>query len=415
MSKHENPTPESISEKFYTELWYQLRYNQSTAFLLTWLRKERRAKGKDFSQATPEELLTLLAGRNHKLRLDAESRAWLCGLGERAGGTLEGWDAGHPPKGRKAYRALLRAFAGHPDALAPDELSRLRETVLDASVRQEAWEFLFNAGFDRPKAQEDPDLETTEPDVWAEKAMQAGLAAENPTRRKNPRREDRVLRMLEDWCAETGHTLRRGGMPDAGQAGAGTREDWQQMLLALQRMREPADLLLPVRIDPATGTGLYLVSLGQFQNEGLKKQIREETGIPVNCVFVCFGLDEFRDETETFQGGAGDKITAGASVVLSPLSSPAAQGELPYCVTLEDGEAQLSYLLRREELAYQAFRLNNASAPPGTPDALKVYFSDPARKEEPETWETLAAEGRRESEREQAAKKKRPSTRLSRA
>ena len=358
-----------ISEIFYAELWEQLRDQPENAALPRWLLEERRRKGQDFSGVPLEGLLGLLADRNRKLQLDQAGRAWLYGLGERAGALPASGGVTCTPRGRKLYRRLLSAFTGHSGAVSPDELEKLRGLVLEASVRQEAWEFLANAGFPRPRpaAEHDPD----DPESFADDD------GDSPTRRK-PRRNDRVLGLLDRWCSETGRTLSqpgRGASPGTAASGPGSREDWNAMLQAFQRMPGEPEAILPVRADPVTGIGLYLVGTGNFRDPELKRQMRRDwPGKPLKCVFVCFGPSEFEDETGFVSGSPGKKLAYGARLSMHPL-----QGLATYCVTPEDGEALFEYLRRQEPTAFGYYRTANLNAPPGTPDALKVFFADSDR------------------------------------
>lgn len=379
-----------VSEIFYAELWEQLRDNPENASLPRWLREERREKGRDFSGETLEGLLGLLADRNRKLQLDSESQAWLYGLGERAGALPAPRGGVYTPRDRKLYKRLLSAFTGHPDAVSPEELEKLRGLVLEASVRQEAWEFLSNAGFLRPRQAAEHDLDN--PESFAEDDGEDGMP------RRKPRRNDRVLGMLDRWCSETGRTL---GQPGTGSpaspasTGLASREDWHAMWQALQRTPGEPEIILPVRADPVTGIGLYLVGIGNFRDPELKRQMRKDwPGKPFKCLFVCFGPSEFEDETDFVSGKPGKKLAYGARLSMHPL-----QGITSYCVTLEDGEALFAYLLRQETAAFGYFRTANLSAPAGTPDSLKIFFDPGVEAQQPRP---TAEEGRRAAQEDAA-------------
>ncbi len=65
------------------------------------------------------------------------------------------------------------------------DLKHLRKIVLDAMVKQDAWTFLYDAGFSPSRK-------------------------ENPASRKKERsfrKKDRMLGMLDAWCEATGRSL----------------------------------------------------------------------------------------------------------------------------------------------------------------------------------------------------------------
>ena len=374
-----------VSEAFFTELWNQLLTDQADSFLARYLRKE---KEEAFSHATLDELLGFLADRNKKLqleaRLEAEYQEWLDHLRERVPGLLPADGAAeHTRGGRVQYRLLREALKNHPEAVLESEVRRLRGIVQDAAAVQSAWTFLYNSGFCRSR-------KWVEDETTGQKTVKITLDRISPEdKTRKLRKEDRTFRMLDEWCRATNHYL--------AWAGA-SREDWKEMFRLLQGEtgKERNDLILPVKIDPNTGIGLYLVGLHQF-TEKFIQQLRNRSGCgpALNYVFLCLGPSVFIDQTQTranIKKEFKSQFAEGISISLNPMMDEN-HNPYPYCVTLKDGEELFSFLQKNERISYDFFCYNNESPPPGTPKALHIYFET-----EKMDLHALADEGRKASE-----------------
>lgn len=346
-----------VRRDFYAGLRRDLNREPSKSFLFRFLREERLSdeKREDYTQAPLDELLELLADRNQKLRLDGEGQRWLRSLGERAGGeTLR--DELELARGDRArYRLILEALKSRPEAVTGQELDRLRGMVLDAVVMRDAWTFLYDAGFS-------PTQQT-----------------EHPARKK-----DRVLELLDGWCEETGRSLCQGGASGAGGLTATERQAWNEMFRLLQNTKKPTGVILPVRVDPRTGIGLYLVSTRYFSIE-VRRQLER-----LNCIFMCLGPSDFPGIEKFRSNDINQKIYNEFRLYMCPIMDDKA-----YCVTLEDGERMLSFILD-SPLAYDFFCDQNPAAPPGTPRMLLDYFQPAQRESDQE----MADEGRKAYERD---------------
>lgn len=376
----------SVSEIFFTELWNQLLTNQADSFLARVFRDEKKEA---FSRATLDKLLGLLADRNKNLQLEArletEYYEWLDRLRKNAPDVLPpDLAAGHPQRGRAQYRRLREALKNHPEAVSESELQKLRGIVQDAAAVQDAWNFLYNSGFGRKKKCEE-DKTTGEKTVKVTTLDR--ILPDDKTRKI--RKNDRMLRLLDEWCSETNHSL-----VWAGTAWEESRAEWKEMFRLLQGEtgKRRDSLLLPVKIDPSTGIGLYLVGLKNFRNKKLVEQIRNKSrnGQTINYVFLCFGPTMFIDDTKEYEKEDFDfQLADGAYISLNPM-----MGEETYSVSLEDGEKRFSYLQKD----YSFFRGNNGSPPPGTPKGLHIYFEQ--EEQEKMDLQALADEGRKASEEE---------------
>lgn len=395
------------SETFYTTLWNQFRITPSTSFLFRFLRQERIERQKkedetkaigqrkdfDFSHATLDTLLGCLADRNLNLQLDLDEadKEWLLSLCERVGGAALRERLKDTRGCRTRYKLLQEALKGHSEKVTEQDLDKLRGWVLDAAVVQDAWTFFYDAGLCKKKKRqkagkdEEPGEETAE-DI-------------SPNRH-TPRRKDRVLGMLDAWCKETHHSLRWDGASGFDEMDKDWRKACNDMFLLLQRMEEPTSFILPVRVDPRTGIGLYMVGIDYFRN--VKTNILERLEAPKqNCVFLCFGPYAFFNFTDHVKTEASEDIDENIAdnfyMNMLPVKT---ETEPLFGVTLEDGEALFNYILKNEDLAYECFRVNNIIAPPGTPKLLQIYFDSVQEEEKQPSQSQLVEEGRQESEKE---------------
>lgn len=340
-----------IRREFYADLRKKFIAGPSESFLFRFLLKERLSddKKEDFTHAPLGELLELLADRNQKLQLGEENRRWLWTLGMRTGGQKL-WEKLESARGDRAqYKLILDVLRDCPEAVTGHELNKLRGMVLDAVVMRDAWTFLYDAGFS-PK----------QPD-------------EHPARKK-----DRVLEMLDAWCNETGRSLCQGGVSGSGELTDAERQAWNRMFRLLQNRKKPAEVILPVRVDPRTGIGLYLVSTKYLSIE-VQRQLKRQ-----NCIYMCLGPSYFPEIEKFRSSDINVKIYNEFRLYVGPLLDDKA-----YDVTLESGERMFSFILD-SPLAYDFFCDQNLTAPPDTPKMLLDYFQ-PAQRE---STRELAAEGR---------------------
>lgn len=345
-----------VRRDFYIDLRSKFIAAPAESFLFRFLLKERLSdeKKEDFTQAPLGELLGFLADRNQKLQLGEENRRWLWSMGERTGGQKLREKLESTRGDRAQYKLILETLRDRPEAVTGEELDKLRRMVLDAAVMRDAWAFLYDAGFS-PK----------QPD-------------EHPARKK-----DRMLEMLDNWCDETGRSLRQGGTSGSCELTGAERQAWNRMFLLLQNMKKPVKVILPVRVDPRTGVGLYLVG-AQYLSDEVQQRLKQ------NCIFMCLGPSYFPDMEKFKSDDINEKIYNEFHLYMGPLMDDKA-----YDVTLESGERMLSFVLN-SPLAYDFFYDQNAAAPPGTPKMLLDYFQSVQRESDQE----LAEEGRRAFERD---------------
>lgn len=347
-----------IRKKFYSSLWEQFNDQPDTSFLFKFLRKKRQEAGKgkkDFAHASLDELLELLADRNQKLQsqLSKEDLMLLRELGGRVEGAKPPGMQTYTPGGGTQYKRLLEPLRGHSEVVSEAELDKLREMVLNAVVKRDAWTFLYNAGYSKKRKEDHPS-----------------------------RKEDRMLEMLGVWCMDRGLDLFRVGEAGSGALTGEERQAWDDMFGVLQTMKKPENVILPVRVNPCTGVGLYLVSTIWFTPD-VRSTMKALNGQPLNCVFVCLGTTYFPPDEEK-----------GYDFELTMIPLP--DDHLSWGVTLSDGEEMYESILASEK-DYEFFRGINDSAPPGTPDLLKRYFWQ--EEEEPD-WKELVEEGRHASEQD---------------
>ena len=371
-----------VSETFYSTLWTEFLTNPHGAWLLDFYRRRRQTAGNDFSTSSPAELLALLADSNRDLSLPKSEQEWVLSLGSDS--LRE--PLTHTRGKRNKYRLLQKWCEENPEQVSGKDLDRLRSLVLTAAVQKEAWDFFYNIGYQKPKEEE----EAQNMEAGVEKHVSETVADRTFSKaRKQPRRKDNAFAMLDEWCEGTSHTLRADcGLTDE------TRKDWNRMYTILQRQKEPTDVILPVQIDPITGIGLYLIGIDQYWHEEVREQLeslRGAQGKPCNCIFVCLAPIDFTDSTDEWMNEPNWKgmLRQGSSLTYAP------RGDAICCVTLEDGEQQFAALLQNEPAAYSFFRDNNGTAPEGTPERLKTYFS----QEEEFSFNQLVEEGKAALER----------------
>ena len=308
-------------------------------------------KQKDFKQMPLDDLMRLLTNRNLSLSLAPKDREWLCGLGERAGDAQLRTALENTTWERTQYQLIQEVLSEHPEVVSEEELMKLRELVLDAMVMQDAKTFLYNVGFpvdNTPKGRREP-------------------------------MKDRMLTMLDEWGKQTHHYLCAEQTSGSDNLTDEERRAWSEMFRLLQQMNDTTDIILPVRVDPFTGAGLYLVGIECYShNDEADEEIEKLKANGQKCVFVCLLPSEVPNPDEAH----------GFYLYMTP-----SMEDTITCVNIEDGERMFAGI-KLSRIAYDFFHWINGFAPPGTPEMLKVYFSEREQEEEVQ----LAEEGRRESD-----------------
>lgn len=351
----------SIREDFYKALREQYQQNPEESFLFSFLREERlkasaeskgKRKRKGFDSTPLDELLGLLSDRHLSLRLREEDREWLCGLGERAGDAQLWKELERTTRERAQYQLIKKALEEHPEVVREEELRRLRGLVLDAMVMQDARAFLYDAGFPVDEEQKG----------------------------RKESKKDRMLTMMDEWGKQTHHCLSKERATGADELTVKERTAWGQMFRLLQRSEETTDIVMPVRVDPLTGAGLYLVGVECYTREDAKRMRAKGQ----KCAFVCLLPSDVPNPDEA----------QGFYLYLTP-----SVDDTITCVSLKDGEKMLA-AIKMTGLAYEFFKWINGEALPETPELLQEYFLL-----EGQSLPLLAEEGRRESAKD---RKRRP-------
>ena len=306
-----------LRENFYREIGRGFQRDDFTqSFLYRYLRaeKEREAREEAWSEELPRRadpyallegcfhvlergeigeaeclrriLRVLLKYKSQKLRIRAEDvRESLGRCGRQLCGT--GFDGFR--QDRERYEALLRALEQGAGAagrlLSPREWGSLREELLKRALETEARTFLYDGGLP---------------------GVRGGPAP------AGPRKKDRLLDMLDAYLREEPEALRHlfggsleevsGGVPGAGggpdRRGSLSREQRARIEACYQAMKWSKQYLrvfLPIRIDPESGTGLFIVGRNHFSlsgRSGLKRELRG------SCCYACFYPNDVRVEEE---------------------------------------------------------------------------------------------------------------------
>lgn len=284
-----------VRETFYDDLRWDFEDNWKGSFLFRYLKKERLARAG--GEKTRQDVWDLLEDNYARYEL----------------GLLDG--RGYLEETLNLSRRFRLGMSGELRSLlereetTESELKAIHGRMLDAAVRRDAQTFLYDAG----------------------------------------RKKDRNLALLDAYCESRGLTLNGGG-GSGGALTAAERERWER-LFALLRKEKRRGCLLPIRVDPLTGAGLYIVGSAYYP-EGMIW--REKS--PQACYYACFYLDEAAAE--------GD-----ISLIFRSF-----QEELEAMCALPDlTEAERWYraMLREDG---RGFYRRNGPAPAGCPEELKRYF-----------------------------------------
>lgn len=260
-----------------------------------------------------------LLGKNSKLRLGEECRTILLACARRLGVSAGG-------RPRQRCRALLEALDRNPpqeDPLSRREMEALSRGVLEAILIQDARTFLYDGG----------------------SPAQGGVGP--------GRKRDRTMDVLDAYCRENRLTLQR---PSAG-AWELTEEEIARYEALFERLRAGKNegVFLPVRIDPATGAGVFIVGRDYFRDvPSLYRSIRGA------CCYACLYWNDL-----TLEDGYG--------LSLSCLADREELGELCGFPHLREAMDWSAHILRREAMEF--YREKNGPPPEHCPDALRGCFA----------------------------------------
>ncbi len=266
-----------------------------------------------------KEVLRILL-KTPKLRMGQGTREilWAYGRRLRGGQAFDGMR-----RDRQRYEALLRMLEeGAPaQRLAPKEWEALREELLKRALEIDAKAFLYDAGF----------------------------PVSSGEKRGSPRKKDRLLDMLDVYCAENRLSLKGpgGGMESCETDGA-WRARFDRFYNTLKRSGKTG-ILLPVRVDPNAGVGLYIIGKKYYRD--IPSAYRSFRG---SCCYAFFFLDDLPTEED------GAALTFRADV--GPRDYP----------NLE--EALSWYFEKCRENGYRFFRAVNGPVPKDCPEEFRACF-----------------------------------------
>lgn len=283
-----------VRETFYDDLRRDFEDNWKDSFLFRYLKEER---------------LTRTGGE--KVRLDVwdqlEDSYARYELGKLDGQSYLEEALALSRRFRLGMSGELRSLLER-EKTTESKLNAIHGRLLDSAVRRDAQTFLYDAG----------------------------------------RKKDRNLALLDAYCESRGLTLNGGG--SGGALTAAEQEQWER-LFALLRKGKRRRCLLPIRVDPLTGAGLYIVGSAYYPEEMIWPE-----KLPQACYYACFYLDEAAAE--------GD-----ISLLFRSF-----QEELEAMCALPDlTEAERWYRAMLQEDGRGFYRCNGP-APAGCPEELKRYF-----------------------------------------
>lgn len=345
-----------LREQFYSALYAEFRDGPKDSFLYRYLKEEKNAallrrpedggparKRDDSYLRLQARYLDLKRGRigegaywgeffallekNNKLHLDKAQRQLLWRWAGKAGVSLEG-----AKRNQQRYRLIRQALeAGTLPPMGMRQLTQLHEALLHCILMADAGTFLYDAGCP---------------------------ALGGPVAR---RKKDRVMDMLEAYCAEKDLTLQAPAGP-GGTAGALSKEEKAQYEAFFQTLRAASNrrVLVPLQIDPATGAGLYIIGKDYFRGTSLYYTIKGA------CCYACLYWDDLVIEPDY---GISFSCPAGEEELAEVCNFP----------HLEEALAWYHRILRQEAPAL--FRSSNGPPPENCPPALRRCF-EPRRTAE---------------------------------
>ncbi len=331
-----------IRTDFYDALRQDFQDGQQASFLYRYLKRERQASPKEddyahlerryaqyqAGQASQRDYLRLALEvliKNGKLRLN-KGRTLLAEYGRTLGGAdfFRG-----KRRDRDKYRALLTALEGDVTPMKSRDVDVLHQELLSAILVRDAQTYLYDAG----------------------------------------RKKNRDMAMLEALCEDKELVLAPRGAQGAAQGSltAAELEAWEALFAAL-RQDKKADVLIPIRIDPQTGAGLFIVGVHHYPKQ-FQTTLKNKS-----CYYAYFYLDGVDSELD---------ISLVYRFVPEDLVDLAGTLDFP---SLAEAERWYHYMLRED--AGRCFRCND-DPPKGCPPELLRYFQP---QESPE--DDLAQEGR---------------------
>jgi len=325
-----------IREEFYSALRREFQEEDFTAsFLYRYLEKEKDGgtskrsgpygllkagfadleRGRTGQEDCLKAVLRILV-KHSKLHVDKRSRDILWAYGRRLGGSGI-FDGMRQDKQR--YEALLRSLEREAPAvrLSREEWACLREDLLKRALELDAKAFLYDAGFPV----------SSKPIV--------------------PRKKDRLLDMLDAYCAENQLSLQRKAL--TGQALCG-KEQFEVFYRELKRSKNTG-ILLPVQIDPCSGVGLYIIGKKYYRDDpAVYRKIRG------SCCYAFFFLDDVLSED-------GE-----VSLVYRM------DGEVQDYPNLDEALCWFAEKCRENSMRY--FRAVNGPVPAACPETYRAYFQE---------------------------------------
>jgi len=336
-----------IREEFYSALRREFVEDDFTrSFLYRYLAQEKRGasglyaqlngaftaleRGRVSQEDCLREVLRVLV-KTPKLRLGQGVRDILWDYGRRIRG---GRAFAGARQDRQRYEALLQMLEEAPaEQLAPREWKALREELLKRALEIEAKAFLYDAGF----------------------------PASDQGRTIPPRKKDRLLDMLDAYCGERRLSLQgtasRAGTPAEDQEDEAWKQRFDEFYRELKRSGNTG-VLLPVRVDPRAGVGLYII--GKKYYRGAPAVYRSIRG---SCCYAFFYLEDLPPEED------------------GPALIYRADGEAQDYPNLD--EALCWYAEKCRENEFRFFREANGAAPKSCPEAFRDFFEDGWDREGP--------------------------------
>lgn len=350
-----------VREQFYGELRGEFENGWAGSFLCRYLAQERKAHPREDDYARLERCYALLERgkttqreylllalevllKNSRLALSMDEDP-LLDYGRALGG--EDFFRGLR-RDRDKYDALRGALEkGEPKAsMSAEEVQELHQALLGTILRRDAQTFLYDA---------------------------------------DHRKKDRDMAMLDAYCADKDLVL----SPSGGGRGSArlTRRELEQWeaLLKLLRREHRQGALIPIRIDPRSGAGLFIVGIDLYP-EHLQKG-RDA------CYYACICLDDLSTEL----GDLTLEFRSSAEDLERSLGFPSLD------------EAQKWYyneLLQNTDTVMGTYQQHNGPIPKGCPKELELYFEPGEDSVEPESQDDLPQEGKAALDRDTASRKR---------
>jgi len=353
-----------VREQFYDALREEFEDGRDTSFLCRYLAQERKSHPREDNYArlercfarlergktTQREYLLLaleVLQKNSRLVLNKDGGNSLLNYGHALGLFQdERWD-------RNKCTALQGALEkGEPKASMPaEDVAALHRALLGAILRRDAQTFIYDVGH---------------------------------------RKKDRDMAMLDAYCADKDLVLVPAG-DTGGSISSLSRqelEQWEALYKTLEREKR-RDVLLPIRIDPRSGAGLFLVGSAHCP-----KDLRGER--EDSCYYICFCPHTLSSK---------DEDTCLVSRIFLDESEEAE--DLRPFPSLEEAQKWYFWMLRQgdEDDEFRSiYRYYNKKAPQDCPEELLRYFK-PIKTQSPDR-KSLPQEGKAACEQDTASRKK---------